>query len=85
MSIDFFAFLLWLLFTQCIFAQTECDWVRIIYRKMGGSALISLECCKMHGVICNDDGRVTGINWSHHGLTGDIPPEIGKLVNLEEL
>jgi hypothetical protein len=82
-------FLLWLLFNQCILAQaTECDWVRIIYRKLGGNAQhIPEDCCRMRGVECAD-GHVVQIDWSpwyRQGLKGSIPPEFGNLVNLQKL
>jgi hypothetical protein len=85
MGFELFQLVLGLLLTKCIIAQNECHWLRIIYRKMGGGAVISWDCCRMNGVFCTEDGHVTGINWSRQGLTGSIPSEIEKLVNLEEL
>jgi hypothetical protein len=86
-------FLLWLLFTQCILAQTapdiaaqtDCDWVRIIYEKMGGNVRrVPEDCCIMYGVTCTD-GMVTSVVWSSQGLTGSIPEELRNLVNLHKL
>ena len=77
-------FLLKLLFGEEISAQ--CDWVRIIYEKMGGDVnSIPENCCQMDGVECSQDGHITGINWNQQGLTGSIPQEIGNLVNLKKL
>ena len=78
-------FLLQLLLTQCILAQTDCDWVRIIYQKLGGNVSRILEdCCIMYDVTCTD-GMVTEIYWSDQGLTGSIPEELSNLENLELL
>ena len=76
-------FLLKLLFGEEISAQ--CDWVRIIYEKMGGDVnSIPENCCQMDGVSCKD-GHVKGILWIEQGLTGSIPQEIGNLVDLQQL
>jgi hypothetical protein len=78
-------FLFWLLFNQCILAKTDCDWLVIIYYKMGGNInSVPQDCCRMHGVECND-GHVTGIYWEDQGLKGSIPKELGNLVNLRWL
>jgi hypothetical protein len=79
-------FLLWLLFNQCILAQaTECDWVRIIYRKLGGNfRWIHPDCCTMNEIICTD-GYITEIRWHNLRLKGSIPPELENLVNLQKL
>lgn len=86
-------FLLKLLFGQDILSQTgpgiavrtECDWLRIVYQKMGGNVLdIPRDCCKMYGVRCRN-GDVTSINWINQALTGSIPSEIRHLVNLQSL
>jgi hypothetical protein len=79
-------FLLWLLFNQCILAQaTECDWVRIIYEKMGGNVLhIPEDCCTMIGIHCAF-GRIARIDWSNEELTGTIPPELGNLIVLSHM
>ena len=63
----------------------DCDWVKIIYHKMGGHvSLIPQDCCRMNGVACFD-GHVVHITWVFQGLNGYIPPEIGNLVNLRWL
>jgi hypothetical protein len=78
--------LLWLLLSKCILAETECDWLRIVYEKMGGDArTIPQDCCQMDGVFCNSDGHIVNILWPSYGLTGFIPQEIGMLTNLEEM
>ena len=38
-----------------------------------------------HGIIVDDDGRVTELNLRENGLTGPIPPELGDLTRLTEL
>ena len=78
--------LLWPLLTQCILAKTDCNWVRIIYRKIRGNVSeIPPNCCEMDRVRCNREGQVVTINWSNKDLEGFIPPEIGNLVNLKGL
>ena len=77
--------MLWLLFTECIVAENDCYWVRIIYWKMGGRfSMIPQDCCRMKGVSCLD-GHVIQLRWRYHNLNGYIPPEIGKLVHLKWL
>ena len=76
-------FLLWLFFNQCIVAQTDCHWLRIIYQKMGGNVRwIPEDCRRMDEIICTD-GLVTQIRWINQDLIGSIPSEIGNLVNLQ--
>jgi hypothetical protein len=68
-----------------ISAQPDCNWVRIIYEKMGGNVnIIPRDCCQMDGVTCAD-GHVTELIWVHQDLTGFIPPEIGNLANLQNV
>ena len=38
-----------------------------------------------HGVTTNDQGRVTGLILRNNGLTGEIPPDLGRLSELEML
>jgi hypothetical protein len=77
--------LLFLFYTLSISAMTDCDWVRIIYQKMGGDVRrIPKDCCKKNGVICAE-GHVTGLYWSKQSLVGSIPRELVELVNLEDL
>ena len=38
-----------------------------------------------HGIIVDDDGRVTELNLRNNGLTGPIPSELGNLTRLTEL
>ena len=78
--------LLKIFFGRDILVHTECDWARIVYRKMGGIAKsIPRDCCSMHGIRCTTDGHITEIDWSNHDLTGSIPTEIGIFVKLENL
>ena len=63
----------------------DCDWVNVIYRKMGGHvSMIPQDCCRMLGVACHD-GHVIAINWSYHKLNGYIPPDIVHLISLRWL
>ena len=67
------------------FPPSECDWVRIIYGKMGGDVSeIPNDCCEMEGVKC-EQGAVTMLRWNQQGLNGCIPAEIEKLTNLKVL
>ena len=69
-------------FSECI---ADCNWVRIVYQKMGGDvSLIPQDCCRMNGVACHD-GHVIAINWSNKKLNGTISPDIGNLLKLETL
>ena len=38
-----------------------------------------------HGVITDEEGRVTGLELPYNGLSGTIPSELGALVQLEKL
>jgi hypothetical protein len=77
--------MLWLLLNQCILAETDCDWLRLIYHRMGGDVnSVPRDCCRMDGVRCTD-GDVTSIYWEDQGLTGSLPEELGNLVNLRQL
>ena len=40
---------------------------------------------KWHGVTTDANGRVTKLHLSNRGLTGTVPPELGRLSRLEEL
>ena len=82
---EMFALIILLLLTKCIVAKHDCDWVKIIYQKMGGDvSMIPQNCCRMLGVACHD-GHVVGIYWSNKNLNGIISSVIGNLVNLESL
>jgi len=78
----------------------QCDWVVAIWQKMGGKTIQvdSLEktaCCYyigseiqtsgIPGVRCGRDGTVVEIVWRNKGLTGPIPRETAKLVDLKVL
>ncbi len=80
--------MLMLLFTT-ILAENDCDWVKIIYEKMGGdvSKIPQENCCEkfeMFGISCHD-GHIIQIRWGYLNLDGYIPPEIGNLVHLKSL
>ncbi len=80
-----FTLIFFLLFTKCIVAVSDCDWVKIIHQKMGGNVSLNPQnCCKMNGVACLD-GNVIAIYWINQNLKGLIPPEIGNLVKLQRL
>jgi hypothetical protein len=82
---EMFTLIILLLFTKCIVAVRDCDWVNIIYGKMGGDvSLLPQDCCLLKGVTCLD-GHVIRIRWGYQGLNGYIPPEIGNLVHLKWL
>ena len=82
---EMFSLILLLLFTKFIVAVSDCDWVKIIYQKMGGDvSRIPQNCCRMAGVTCHD-GHVIELRWGYQGLNGYIPPEIGHLINLRWL
>jgi hypothetical protein len=77
--------LLWLLLSNCTLAQTDCDWVRMIYYNMGGDVQkIPQNCCEMQQIVCVKED-VTSIFWTGHGLARSIPPEIGMLLKLKSL
>ena len=38
-----------------------------------------------HGVVVDGEGRVTGLNLRDNGLSGEIPPDLADLANLESL
>ena len=74
-----------MLFFTNVLAENDCDWVKIIYEKMGRDiSMTPQDCCKIFGVSCHDD-RVIQIRWGYHNLNGHIPPEIGNLVHLKWL
>jgi hypothetical protein len=78
-------FLVWLFSIQESTPQTDCDWLRIIYQKMGGNVKwIPRNCCRMVGVECTDD-HVTRIHWCYDYFSGSIPLEIGMLTDLKYL
>jgi hypothetical protein len=77
--------LLKLFFGKDILAHTDCDWLRIVYRKMDKSKSIPRDCCSMHGIRCNTYGHIKEIDWSNQDLSGSIPSEIGMFVQLESL
>ena len=44
-----------------------------------------VDWCDWHGVSCNADGRVVGLDLSHHGIDGFVSDAIGGLQLLEKL
>ncbi len=56
---------------------------------MNGNVMAPFEdeniCCGVNGVRCSQDGRVLFIDWINKRLTGEIPPELGDLRDLEHL
>lgn len=47
--------------------------------------LSSLPLGAWHGVTVNSDGRVTGLDLRSNGLSGELPTELGDLVELKSL
>jgi hypothetical protein len=85
---------------SCQPSDHECCWVTQFWKEMKGqkttyAASSAASCCEfvgstfqrsgIKGVSCNADGNPTQINWSSKGLSGQIPPEIDMLTNLEYL
>jgi hypothetical protein len=67
--------------------DSECCVVAQIYNQLSPnkvSVSSPTSCCNKGGVSCNGE-KVTKINWGGQSLTGSIPSELGKLVNLQEL
>ena len=79
----------------CDSSSPQCCWVVRIWQLLGKTTSVSstssTACCKnlnaggITGVACNSDGTVTQIGWANQGLSGSIPSDIGKLVNLRIL
>jgi hypothetical protein len=84
----------------CDSSSPQCCTVLRIREIMTGQSLLAdstsaTACCNYLGsttqssgieeVYCNSDGIVTEIRWSDKNLTGDIPSDIGNLVDLEQL
>ncbi len=80
----FLSSIVWILLAQCILAVNDGYWVRIIYKKMGGRTSYFKDGCSIPGVTCSGS-KVVEIEWSKKGLSGSIPPEIGKLASLSIL
>jgi len=77
-----------LLIDQTKIELSDCCLAMRSWKQMGkttpGLSADSTACCSMLGVTCSGS-NVTQIVWYHQNLTGPIPPEIGKLKNLEIL
>ena len=54
------------------------------WRNKGGW-LTTAPMSQWHGVNTDSTGRVTELGLSNNGLSGEIPPELGSLTNLELL
>ena len=80
----FSQFIMMIMLTQHINAMSDCDTVMIIYYQMGQWSP-EPDCCKIPGVICDNQKKVIELQWEEHGLTGPIPKEVGNLVNLHVL
>jgi RHS repeat-associated protein len=50
-----------------------------------GAAGIDCDVCNWYGVACDFNGRVTKLNLPNNGLTGNIPTEIGSILELETI
>ncbi len=79
------------------FAGTWCDEadreaLRVLYDATGGENWTSSEgwfeagdLSGWHGVETDSAGRATGLDLSANGLSGELPPELGRLANLAGL
>ena len=63
-----------------------------VYEALGGSGWANAEnwgtdapVDEWYGVTTDEEGRITGLDLSDNGLTGPIPPELGRLESLEVL
>jgi hypothetical protein len=71
-----------LLFSSCIVADSDCDWLKKFFPSMGGDvSIIPEDCCTMNGVLCWN-GLIRYMNLAKLGLT--IPPGIDMAV-LDEM
>lgn len=84
-NLMFIHLLIWLLSTQFILAETDCDWIKIIYKKLGSDISNVDDCCSLDHITCDEESRVITIIWDSTDLTGYLPPEIGNFVNLKHL
>ncbi len=50
-----------------------------------GAAGLDCDVCAWPGVVCDGNGRVTGLNGNSNNLTGPLPAEIGDLSQLQYL
>jgi len=85
--------------TTCGTSSPQCCWVKRIWQLMGKTTALSSTsadgCCSnivgdtfgIPGVTCTTSTprKVTEINWGPLTLTGSIPEDIGKLVDLTKL
>jgi len=47
--------------------------------------LVTVDVCELDEIVCNSDGKITGVFLGSEGLTGSIPKELGNLENLRVL
>jgi hypothetical protein len=73
-----------LMLTHSISALSDCSTVVSIYLQMGGY-ISDADCCKIHGVTCDESRNVIKLEWIGQQLSGSIPKEIGNLMNLRIL
>ena len=73
-------------------AETDREVLVAFYKATGGENwnesdnwLSDAPLGEWHGVVTNDDGRVTELVLAAKGLSGEIPPELGNLSNLTRL
>ena len=69
-------------------AETDREALVALYNAMGGGGgnwLSDAPLGEWSGVTTNDDGRVTQLDLRGYDLSGEIPPELGNLANLQSL
>ena len=64
---------------RCIMPQIGANWTN----NLNWNTAEPVE--NWHGVTINDRGRVTQLILRLNNLTGEIPPELGNLFNLQRL
>jgi hypothetical protein len=69
--------------THTINCMNDCEVVIRLWRALGGAIQQEeiVDCCELDGIICSGS-TVILIDWAAKGLTGNLPPEIGKLEGL---
>jgi len=64
--------------TECGPYSNDCEYIKPLIIQVTGNENIDNNCCNIKGITCNNNRRITEIDLSGKGLTGEIPPEITK-------